>query len=217
MDLRLAVLDGGLLAGPFLTQVHDLVVEDDRWVLSTDEETVVFATALDGPRLVLSFDADDPRNAGGNPPLEVVLDRVTPWPDVLVGHWELISLTLPSQMVVAGVCTEIQAGSRWAKIAQDIVFDARLVFEQTTTVDVYDDDACTSRLATQTSGQVGMAEADDVEHLRLWTIDDADVAGFQAFTMEVADGAATLTLTACLPAPACEDTAPTEVRVHLVP
>jgi hypothetical protein len=172
---------------------------------------IVFTMALTGDHLVLSLDPDDPRVTATDPPRAIVLDRVTPWTTTTVGDWVLVSLTNASGTITGDVCTA--AGGAWMKVHMAIAISDRQLFERVMTLTSYSDDACTTLVNTQTSTQVGYGEEAGGNVLRIWGV-EADNEEYQAFALSQASGVLTLTRTACLPQPACEDEAPTSVVVR---
>mgnify|MGYP001300103520 CR=1 FL=1 len=212
LRVRQVLLASGLLASDLQAFDAPLVVEPDRFVLTEQGgDILVFRTALTGDHLVLTPDPSDPRHTASDPPDEVVLDRVTPWSTRAVGDWDLVSMTTPEGTITAGVCT--QAGSQWLMVTMDITFSDRLLFERVMTLRAFSDDACTTQTASEASTQVGYAEEEGGVTLRLWG-DDGEEAEYLVFSMAQTGDTLTLTRTACLPTPGCEDTAPTTVVVQ---
>jgi hypothetical protein len=68
-------------------------------------------------------------------------------------------------------------------------------------------------LGETSSMQWGLAEEEDGVTFRIWGY-EAGQAEHQVFTIALDADVATLTRTACLPQPACEDTAPLEVVIR---
>jgi hypothetical protein len=215
LAVRQVLLQDGLIASEVQAMDLAVLVEEDRWVLTDDDDEVtVFTTALDDDHLVLTPDADDPRHTAGSPPSEVVLDRAEPWSTRLVGDWELVSMELPSGEIVADTCFEIQP-DLWVTVSMDIAIDERQLFERLMTLTRWTDAACTLGAQQQESLQVGYGEDDGVT-LRMWATEEGS-SEYQAFTISGAGDELTLSRTDCLPLPACEDEAPLEVVVHRAP
>ncbi len=212
LRVRQAILMDGLLASDIDAFDIPVVLEPDRWILTEPEGGVmVFTMALTGDHLVLTLDPDDPRVTATDPPHAIVLDRVTPWTTTTAGEWVLVSLTNASGTIPGDVCTA--AGGGWFKVHMAITISDRQMFERVMTTTSYSDDTCTTLVNTQTSAQLGYGEEEGGNVLRIWGVED-DNEEYLAFALSQASGALTLTRTACLPQPACEDEAPTRVVVR---
>ncbi len=221
MHVRQLALLQGLPAGEVSGGEQQLTVEAagtaDRWILQTGpEEVAVFDAALAGDRLVLTHDADDPRDTADNPPDTVTCDRVPPWSTTTVGDWELVTITIDGDTIPAETCLEVQAGTTWAMLSMEISIDDRQLFERVMTTRLFSDDTCATQTGAQASTQTGFGEEEDGTTLRMWATEGGD-AEFQAFTLALDGDELTLTRTACLPLPECATSAPTEVVVRRAP
>jgi hypothetical protein len=216
LDIRQVLLDDGLIASEITAFVAPVMLEGSRWLLTEQGGgVVVFQTALTGDHLVLTLDADDPRTTAENPPRSVELDRVPPWTTAVVGAWQLVSLTNASGTIVANTCTAIGPDT-WATMGMDITFGMRHLFEREMTVTQFSDEQCTVPTGSQSSVQTGFAEEEGSATLRIWGVEGSN-AEYQAFSIAIAGTDATLTRTACLPQPDCEDSAPITVVVRRAP
>lgn len=214
LDLRQALLSEGLLVSPVFHDVDAVLLEPDRWVLTTgDGEVVVFTTARTGERLVLTHDATDPRDTATDPPRSLIVERVTPWSSALVGAWDLVSITTGGQTVTAGACTPTAIPELWLTLTMRIDISPRLLFTRVMTTRRYADRACTQLTNEQSSTQAGMGEEVDRSALRIWAT-EGQRSEYQAFDLAIASELVTLARTACLPSPACLESAPTQVVVR---
>jgi hypothetical protein len=213
LDVRQVLLDAGLVASEIMAMGAEVALEGDTWLLTEQGGgVIVFDSALAGDHLVLTVDADDPRTTATDPPQRIELDRVPPWTTTVVGGWQLVSITLPSGTIPANTCLELAPGT-WGTVQMNILFSTRHLFMREMIQTRYSDEQCTALVDTTTSTQDGYAEEENDATLRIWGI-EAGVAEYQAFTMVLAGEEATLTRTACLPQPACEDSAPLTVVVR---
>lgn len=212
LSVRQVPLNQGVLEEDVSHLLAQVAVEPTRWLITEPEGTVaVFATTGAGGHLELAVDPTDPRHTSAGAPLKIVLDRAAPWGTTTVGAWDLVTMQLPDRTVVADACTALPEQEQWAKITMRIRFSDRLLFYREMHTSVYSDDTCTSVVSSSTSVQSGYVEHEG-STLRIWGLENGR-AEYQAFTL-VISGNATLTRTACLPAPACESTAPRVVVVR---
>lgn len=213
LSVRQALLEGGLLTGDVMHLVAHVAMEPTRWRLTEPEGKVaVFTASGQGDHLQLDRAATDPEHTSPDAPLQIVLDRVAPWATTAVSGWDLVTMRLPDRTITAGACTEVDAGQRWGKISMVIRFSDRLLFFREMTTTLYSDATCETQLSTSTSVQVGMVEHEGAA-FRMWGMENGR-AEFQAFTIAFTDDRADLTRTSCLPAPACNETAPLELTVR---
>ena len=216
LRVRQVALAQGLPASEIMTTTSAVAIEPDRWILTEPGGGVlVFLAARTGDHLVLTHDPSDPRDTATDPPIAVTVDRVAPWSTTMVGAWDLVSITVGGDTYLAGACTPIGAGA-WGTIAMAIDIDDRLMFTRIMTTRRYSDAGCTSATGTTSSTQLGLAEEESGLRARIWGV-EGDTREYQAFDLATAGGDLTLTRTACLPQPACLDTAPTQVVVRRRP
>ncbi|MBK9036269.1 MAG: hypothetical protein IPL61_34330 [Myxococcales bacterium] len=216
LQVRQLVLAQGVPASPVMSSDHAVAVEDDRWLLTdADASVLVLRTARTGDHLALTHDPSDPRDTATDPPISVSVDRVAPWSTVMRGGWDLVSITVGGSVMVAGACVPV-ATDVWGTIGMQIDIDARLLFSRVMTTRLFSDAACTVETSTTSSTQLGLAEEEGGLHARIWG-SEGDRHEYQAFDLTLAGADLTLTRTACLPQPACADSAPTEVVVRRRP
>lgn len=214
LDVREALLTDGLLTAAVFHDVDAVALEPDRWVLTTGNgEIAVFTTARSGERMVLTHDAADPRDNATNPPRSITIERVTSWTTSTVGAWDLVSITIGGQTIVAGACTPTAIPELWLRMTMQIDITPRHLFTRVMTTRRYADSNCTQLTNEQSSTQAGFGEEVDLAGLRMWGL-EGQRSEFQAFSLAAAGNQLTLTRTACLPSPACLDTAPTQVVVR---
>jgi hypothetical protein len=211
LDVRQALTTDGLLASDIMHTVVQVMVEPDRWVLTASDGVSVFVPEAAGDHLVITSDPSDPRHTAPDPPSNVVLDRVAPWPMTFVGGWTLLSMQLVDRTIMMGACTDLGSG-QWGKIGMEISIDNRLRFEREMTITTFSDDQCTAQTGAQGSVQRGMAEDADGK-LQIWGIEEQR-AEYQRFAYTIAGNEARLSRIECLPMPACVDEAPLVVTMR---
>jgi hypothetical protein len=101
-------------------------------------------------------------------------------------------------------------GNGWARLTMTVTITDRQLFERLMTITTYTDDQCTVQDQTSSSTQTGYGEEEGGTTLRIWGWEDG-TGEYQAFSMALDAGVLTLTRTACLPQPDCEQTAPLQV------
>lgn len=213
LSVRQALLAEGVLANEASHLVAQASLEPTRWRITEPEGKVaVFTATGQGDHLQLDRAATDPQHTSPDAPLQIVLDRAAPWLTTAVGGWDLVTMRLPDRLVTAGACTELAPEQRWGKVTMVIRFTDRLLFFREMTTALYSDAQCQVQVSTATSNQVGLAEHEGTT-LRIWGLENGR-AEFQAFTITFTDERADLTRTACLPTPACTETAPLELTVR---
>lgn len=213
LSVRQVLLEAGLLSDDVSHLVAQVALEPTRWRITEPEGKVaVFTATGTGDHLQLDRAATDPQHTSPDAPLQIVLDRVAPWTLTAAGRWDLVTMRLPDRTVTAGACAEVEPEQRWGKITMVIRFSDRLLFFREMTTTLYSDAQCETQLSTSTSIQVGMVEHEGTA-FRMWGLENGR-AEYQAFTIAFTDDRANLTRTACLPTPACTETAPLELTVR---
>jgi len=216
--LRYLVLDDGLVTAAPAPISYAVELEPDRWVLTAPDGAVAaYESELVGDRLMLRWDAYDPRGTATPPSTGFALDRAPPWSTAMVGTWDVVSLETSTASVPADTCIgDTHSASRFE---MTWVVDRHLAIDRTRNDFYYSDlflpplppgepppPPCASLLDERYMHDRAMAEHDDAA-LRVWSLSgphDLEPGHAHTYEVERTGDLATLTLTSCLPAPDCE-------------
>ena len=218
MHIVIAALSDGLLDAddPVTVETLGLTFDDPtRAVVQVDTDRFqVFEVSTEGGQLSLIRDPDDPRDTLpiDDGPSAIVL-RPIARPSI-VGDYQLLEYTdaETAEVVDTTSCFVEETGSS----SFDMVFgvDERGALTITETRTTYSDDACMTSTDTEIGGPIGLAE-EEAGVWRMWMVipGDAPSAMHLEFSFE-GDETLTLTRTACLPSPDCDDDGPSAAVIR---
>ncbi|MCO4744291.1 MAG: hypothetical protein KC912_05845 [Proteobacteria bacterium] len=206
LAIRFLALDQYVPADEPDTPTFPTRVEGDSWLLDTGD-TLVFTSTLDGDSWSLEVDDTHPENEATDGPALMVMTRIPEPAGLMVGTWDLGSMTQGSDTMAGGAC--VQDGNEYIRFTMSFEVDSTFMFTQSTVDERYSDSECTQLISSSSSTSTGMIEEAGTEVTLYFSPSEGDGPPAMQVVFDISeDTDLTLTRTACFPTTECAEGVP---------